>query len=152
DGQNRTQPAQKLVQQLYATTPARILTGRSGAAYRTATWLSLRRDHASARDAVARELDLASALGGDFVAKWDLFEVATLARDKREFLLRPESGRRLDPTGSNMLTQRCARQADLQVAVADGLSATAVQAQVPTLLPLLAAAANQRGWRFGQPF
>ncbi len=37
---------------LRAQTPARILTGRAGAAYRTATWLKLRADHAAARDAV----------------------------------------------------------------------------------------------------
>src|SRR5262249_27344799 len=76
----------------------------------------------------------------------------TLARDKQEFLLRPELGRSLDPTARDLVSQRCPRQIDLQVAIADGLSATAVQAQVPALLPLLAEAADGRGWRFGRPF
>ena len=36
--------------------------------------------------------------------------------------------------------------------IADGLSAAAVQAQVPALLPLLAIEAEHRSWQFGQPF
>jgi ethanolamine ammonia-lyase small subunit len=38
------------------------------------------------------------------------------------------------------------------VVVGDGLSATAVAAQVPALLPRLADEAAGRGWRFGRPF
>jgi len=41
---------------------------------------------------------------------------------------------------------------ELQVAIGDGLSAAAVVSQVPALLPLLEAGANERGWTFGQPF
>jgi ethanolamine ammonia-lyase small subunit len=41
---------------------------------------------------------------------------------------------------------------DLQIAIADGLSAAAVRAQVPDLLTLLAVEANHRSWRLGQPF
>ena len=47
---------------------------------------------------------------------------------------------------------RCPLGVEFQVAVADGLSATAVRNQVPPLLPLLRAQALGRGWRFGQPF
>jgi len=105
-----------------------------------------------AKDAVSREFDLAADLGTEFVAEWGLFEVATLARDKREFLLRPEAGRSLDSTGRTELALRCPPKADFQVAIADGLSAAAVRAQVPALLPRLSAAARSRGWQFGQPF
>ena len=133
-------------------TPARILAGRAGAAYRTTTWLELRRDHAAAKDAVRAELDLAVDLGAEFLAEWGLFEVATLARTKDEFLLRPDLGRSLSTEARAEITRRCSAGADLQVAVVDGLSAAAVQAQVPALLPLLAAEAHRWGWRFGQPF
>src|SRR5262249_34728012 len=133
-------------------TPARILTGRAGAAYRTSTYLELRRDHAAARDAVRAELDLTGDLGATFVAGWGLFEVATLARTRDEFLLRPDLGRSRDPAARDRLAGRCKGGADLQVAIADGLSATAVRTQVPTLLPLLDSEARKRGWRFGQPF
>lgn len=42
--------------------------------------------------------------------------------------------------------------ADLQIVIGDGLSVSAVAAQVPPLLPLLDAGARQRGWQFGNPF
>jgi ethanolamine ammonia-lyase small subunit len=137
---------------LRARTPARIFVGRTGPAYRTRTWVELRSDHAAARDAVYTELDLNRDLGPLFVSKWALFEVATLAHTKHEFLLRPELGRSLSDAARAELANRCPRGADLQVVIADGLSATAVRIQVPALLPLLAAEAKSRGWRFGQPF
>ena len=135
-----------------ARTPARILASRATAAYRTATWLELRRDHAAARDAVRAELNLNGDLGAPFVAQWGLFEVTSLANTKADFLLRPDLGRSLSNVARAKLARRCPNGADLQVAIADGLSALAVQAQVPTLLPLLAAEASRQGWRFGQPF
>src|SRR6516164_7986563 len=63
-------PLQSVVEMVRARTPARILTGRAGAAYRTSTYLELRRDHAAALDAVCAELDLASDLGAAFLAQW----------------------------------------------------------------------------------
>ncbi len=140
------------LEQARSQTPARILTGRAGASYRTATWLELRSDHAAARDAVFAELDLARDLGDAFVAEWGLFEVATLAQSKNDFLLQPELGRTLCAAARVELARRCPAGIDFQVAISDGLSAAAVRAQVPTLLPLLAAQAHHRGWRFGQPF
>ena len=133
-------------------TPARIFTGRAGAAYKTATWLKLRVDHALAKDAVFAEIDLLRDLGEAFVARWGLFEVATMAQTKNDYLLTPELGRSLSATAKTELKNRCAPGAGFQVAIADGLSATAVRTQVPALLPLLAEEAAKRGWKFGQPF
>jgi ethanolamine ammonia-lyase small subunit len=135
-----------------AATPARILIGRVGGSYRTSTLLELRRDHAAARDAVNEEIDLATGLGPEFVARWGLFEVGTNADSKQEFLLRPDLGRSLDEPGKAEIKRLCPAGADIQVAIGDGLSATAVVAQVPALLPLLHSEAMARGWRFGQPF
>jgi ethanolamine ammonia-lyase small subunit len=140
------------LEQVRSMTPARILVGRAGAAYKTATWLKLRADHAFAKDAVFAEIDLVADLGDAFVAEWNLFEVGTLAQTKNDFLLRPELGRSLSATARTELSNRCVPCADLQVVIADGLSATAVRTQVPTLLPLLSQQAAQRGWKFGQPF
>src|SRR6266508_4062446 len=83
------------VKALQARTPARILVGRVGPAYRTPTQLELRRDHAAAVDAVHAELDLASDFGCDFVQRWGLFLVQTRAAGKAEYLMRPDLGRRL---------------------------------------------------------
>src|SRR3954451_10817335 len=77
-------------------TPARLLVGRAGPAYRTATHLELRRDHAAARDAVRDELDLVRDLGAGLIKRFRRFEVQTLATSKDDYLLRPDCGRRLD--------------------------------------------------------
>jgi ethanolamine ammonia-lyase small subunit len=133
-------------------TPARILAGRAGAAYRTSTQLELREAHAAARDAVRAELDMESALGAAFIKQWNLFEVCTEARSKEEYLLQPDLGRRLDEASRRELTNRCSRETDIQITIGDGLSVTAVAAQVPSLLPLLDAGARARGWTVGDPF
>ncbi len=133
-------------------TPARLLVGRAGTAYRTATQLELREDHAAAVDAVRAEMDLARDLGSQFVEDNGLFEVATQAADKSQFLQRPELGRKLSAAARQAIAQKCPPGADLQLAIGDGLSAAAVAAQVPSLLPLLEAGAKCRGWTFGRPF
>jgi ethanolamine ammonia-lyase small subunit len=140
------------IQAIRARTPARILTGRAGPSYRTATQLELRRDHAAALDAVHAELDLARDFGPAFVEHWRLFEVATCARGKTEYLMRPDLGRRLSEKSRAAIVRECPAAADLQVVIGDGLSAAAVAAQVPHLLPLVAEKARQRGWALGRPF
>lgn len=133
-------------------TPARILVGRAGAAYRTATQLELRDAHAAARDAVRAELDLETAFGSELITKWDLFEVCSAARSKEEYLLQPDLGRRLNSASRAELAKRRPREQDLQVVIGDGLSVTAIAVQVPPLLPLLYAGACARGWRIANPF
>lgn len=142
----------RYLQSLETRTPARIFTGRTGPSYRTTTWLKLRSDHAAAKDAVWTELDLNRDLGKEFVAHWKLFEVSTRAHTKLEFLQCPDLGRHLSCDAQTKLVESCPMGSDLQVVIADGLSANAVIRQVPMLLPLLAAEAHRQGWRFGQPF
>jgi ethanolamine ammonia-lyase small subunit len=141
-----------IVKKVRARTPARLLTGRSGAAYRTITQLELREAHAAARDAVRTELSLLSDLGESFVWKWGLFEVGSRATNKDEYLLRPDLGRHLNHSSIDELGRRCSRGPDLQVVIGDGLSVTAVAAQVPQLLPLLLDGATALGWKVGQTF
>lgn len=141
-----------LIEKVRARTPARVLANRTGAAYRTVTQLQLRHDHAAARDAVRTEFELKRDLGADFVERWKLFCVSTMAASKDEYLRRPDLGRRLKENSRDLLAARCASNADLQIVIGDGLSVTAVSAQVPVLLPLLAEKARSRGWTLGQPF
>src|SRR3974390_2814959 len=101
-----------LLQAIRARTPARILVGRAGPAYPTITQLELRRDHAAAIDAVHAELDLQKDFGAEFINRWGLFEVMTQARDKPEFLMRPDRGRRLTEPSQAAILQRCPREAD----------------------------------------
>jgi ethanolamine ammonia-lyase small subunit len=142
----------ELVEGIRAHTPARVLAGRAGAAYRTGTQLELRHAHAAARDAVRRELDLEKDLGAELVREWRLFAVSTAATSKEEYLQRPDRGRRLDDSARRQLVARCSAGADLQIVIGDGLSVTAVSAQVPALLPRIAELARSRGWKLGEPF
>jgi ethanolamine ammonia-lyase small subunit len=141
-----------LIDAIRARTPARVFVDRSGPAYRTDTQLALRADHAAARDAVWAEVDLHRDLGSDFVHRYALFDVSTRAASKEEFLLHPDLGRQLDDSARELLRQRCPTGSDLQVFIGDGLSAAAVAAQVPALLPLLLDRAQTFGWTVGQPF
>jgi ethanolamine ammonia-lyase small subunit len=127
-------------------TPARILAGRSGTSYKTETALHLRVDHASAVDAVRDEVD------STFLRDLGLVDFRSLARDRSEYLLRPDLGRRLHPEDGAAIRREFPREVELQVVVGDGLSAAAVVRQVPELLPRLKAGATERGWSQGRPF
>src|SRR5215471_13371508 len=111
-----------LLQVVQARTPARILTGRAGPAYRTATQLALRQDHAAAIDAVQTELNLPRDFGQPFVERWGLFEVTTCASSKAEYLLRPDLGRRLSERSQAEVLKQCPADIDLQIVIGDGLS------------------------------
>src|SRR5262249_31803508 len=80
----------ELLRAIRARTPARILVGRAGPSYRTATQLELRRDHAAALDAVHAEVEMERDLGVDLVRQFRLFEVRTRAESKEQYLLRPD--------------------------------------------------------------
>jgi ethanolamine ammonia-lyase small subunit len=142
----------EIVRLVRARTPARLLVGRAGASYRTTTQLELRGAHASARDAVAAELDLRTIFSARFLEQWELFEVATKAANKEEFLLRPHLGRHFADSSRAEIVKRCLKGSKLQIAIGDGLSVPAVAAQVPRLIPLLDQAAIKQGWSVGQTF
>jgi ethanolamine ammonia-lyase small subunit len=133
-------------------TPARLLVGRAGAAYRTDTQLQLREDHAKARDAVRAELDLKTAFNSEFIEKWNLFEVSTRASTKLEYLARPALGREFSHESRGEILRRCLPDRNVQIVIGDGLSALAIQTQVPELLPLLFEGARKSGWSIGQTF
>jgi ethanolamine ammonia-lyase small subunit len=135
-----------------ARTPARVLAGRAGPGYRTATWLKLREDHAAARDAVRAEINLLAAFGEERIARFLLFNTQTRAESKGEYLLRPDLGRRLADESRELVRTNCPKGCDLQVVMGDGLSATAIAAQAPSLLDRLHEAAQARGWSYGRPF
>ncbi len=142
----------EILKKVRAQTPARLLAGRSGAAYRTNTQLELREAHAAARDAVRAELNLSKDLGEDFARKWNLFELCSRAASKDEYLLRPDLGRHLNEASRAEVKSRCSAGHEVQIAIGDGLSVTAVAMQVPRLLPLLCEGAKTRGWTAGEIF
>ncbi len=151
---NKPVPASKsdLLDRICSRTPARVLVDRAGEAYRTTTQLELRQAHAAARDAVRTEFDMARDLGADFCRRWGIFEVSTRATSKDEFLLRPDLGRSFNTESAALVKKECPHGAELQIVIGDGLSVTAVAAQIPQLLPDLVNLARQRGWTAGRAF
>jgi len=99
-------------------TMARVALGRVGNAQPTAAHLAFQAAHAQARDAVWSE----AALIGDVT-------VRSQARDRREYLLRPDLGRKLAEG-----TVLPAAPGALVFVVADGLCATGVAAQAPAVI------------------
>jgi ethanolamine ammonia-lyase small subunit len=127
-------------------TPARLGVGRAGTRYRTETVLSFLSDHAAARDAVWSDLD-AQVLGQlRFVA------LRSAAADKREFLARPDLGRRLNADSLALVQKVGEKNPQVQVVVADGLSATACNVNVPLVLPVLEAELRRAGVGVGTYF
>ncbi|HEX3544786.1 MAG TPA: ethanolamine ammonia-lyase subunit EutC [Candidatus Acidoferrum sp.] len=142
----------EIVRRIKMHTPARLLVGRAGAAYRTETQLQLREDHAKARDAVRSDLDLKKAFAAEFIEKWNLFEVSTKASTKVEYLARPALGREFTDASRAEILKKCLPNKSIQVVIGDGLSALAIQTQIPQLLPLLFDGASKFGWSVGQAF
>jgi ethanolamine ammonia-lyase small subunit len=133
-------------QEYLASTPARLGVGRAGTRTRTTTSLDFLVDHAAARDAVASMVDpgVASALG--FVP------LASMAEDKRQFLARPDLGRRLSEESLKIVRQKATKSPQVQLAAVDGLSATALTVNLPLVVPALMAEFQRLGIRTGTPF
>jgi ethanolamine ammonia-lyase small subunit len=92
-----------ILQAIRARTPARLVVGRAGTAYTTATQLTLRQDHAAALDAVHADIDLERDLG-EMIRRHRLFEVSTRAADKLQYMMRPDLGRELNDEARKTVT------------------------------------------------
>ncbi|MDD2955752.1 MAG: ethanolamine ammonia-lyase subunit EutC [Oscillospiraceae bacterium] len=127
-------------------TPARIGVGRAGPRLNTKTLLTLRADHAAARDAVFLDVDekRMEALG--------LFTVSTKCADKNEFVTRPDLGRDFSEEALELIRSRCQKSPQVQIIVCDGLSSTAVSTNAPDLLPVLLEGLKAKGIQTGTPF
>jgi ethanolamine ammonia-lyase small subunit len=124
-------------------TPARVALGREGASLPTSALLDFTLDHARARDAVHAAFDarmLVAQLAGLGIAA---SEVHSRAGNRRDYLRRPDLGRRLDEVSAQRLASGEGR-GKLAIVIGDGLSAAAVHAHAVELmrhlLPHLAAA------------
>ena len=128
--------ATELCSSLRELTPARIGLERSGASLATRPLLDSFLAHARARDAVHELVDEDQLTNEACRLALPCLVIATAARDRRSYLMRPDLGRRLSPEASAVLVPH-AGDYDLVAVIADGLSARAVQCHA---LPVLAAA------------
>ena len=69
----------------------------------------------------------------------------------REFLLRPDRGRRLDGASVQRLREQAKKGVDIQPILADGLSAVACMGAGPTLMAAFIRECESRGWSVGTP-
>lgn len=121
----------ELLERITDRNPSRLGVGRAGSRPRTDTLLEFRADHGIARDAVLTRVD------PGFVEGLDMVAISTLVEDKTEFLAHPDRGREISEETAAHLREHCEEGPDVQLIVADGLSSTAVEANVPELLPVL---------------
>lgn len=112
-------------------TPARLGLWRAGNRYKTQTILRFRADHAAAQDAVF------SYVSEDFVKEMGFIPVHTKAASKDEYLTRPDFGRVFPEDQVEIIKQSCKKNAKVQVVVGDGLSSSAIEANVRDFLPAL---------------
>jgi ethanolamine ammonia-lyase small subunit len=128
---------------LRSLTPARVALGRSGASVPTRALLDFTLDHARARDAVHAVLDAPLLVADLRALGLVVTEAKSQAVDRRDYLRRPDLGRRLDAESVEALARSASEPCPLAVVIGDGLSAAAVHAHaaalVMRLLPLLAA-------------
>jgi ethanolamine ammonia-lyase small subunit len=134
---------------LRALTPARVALGRAGASLPTRSLLDFTLDHARARDAVHAPFD-AQAIAAE-VARLSLgvLHVESQATNRRDYLSRPDLGRRLDPASAARLAEAAGNGADVVVVIGDGLSSKAVHAHAVAVLAHLAPRLDVAGIKVG---
>jgi ethanolamine ammonia-lyase small subunit len=130
---------------LRKTTPARICTGRAGSRYKTSDYLRLRADHAVAMDAVWSYVD------ESIVNELDFFKVQTLARDKEEYITRPDLGRSFSNEVIDNIKDNCISNIDVQIIAGDGLSSPAITSNLKDIYPMIVEGVKAKGYTIGTP-
>jgi ethanolamine ammonia-lyase small subunit len=132
--------------ELLATTTARLGVGRAGPRPRTTALLRFQADHAVTQDAIY------SQVSEELKERFGLFTVRTMPADKAEYLLRPDLGRRLTDDAKATIAERCVKGPQVQVVVGDGLSADAIEHNLPAILPVLEQGLASAGVSVGTTF
>jgi ethanolamine ammonia-lyase small subunit len=126
-------------------TTALIGIGHVGTRYATDVVLQFRAELAVSREAVAAELP------EDWAAQNGLLPLCSRVTHHREFLLRPDLGRRLDEPSLARLRAEATKGVDVQIIVADGLSAVACMKGGAELLAALTRECTALGFSVGTP-
>jgi ethanolamine ammonia-lyase small subunit len=124
-------------------TTARVALGRVGTGQPTAAHLDFQEAHAQARDAVWSALD-AEALA--IALDMPIRRAASMAPDRRAYLLRPDLGRVLRDEDRAALAAT-PDPGSFVIVVADGLCAAGVQAHAPAVIGALVPLLREAGWK-----
>ena len=133
------------LRRMIGKTTARIGVGRSGPRLKTKTLLTLRADHAAARDAVLMDVS------EELIQKLGLFSVVTCCTDKNNFLTRPDLGRDFDEETKAYIKEKCVSHPDVQIIISDGLSSSAIEANAARILPVVMEGLKEKGLTAGTP-
>lgn len=132
---------------LISTTTARIGGGRAGTRLRTKSLLLFQSDLAVTQDTLYRDVD------PQILAQFNLFSVQTqITEGKEQYLLRPDLGRRLSEESRKTIQERCVKSPNIQICIGDGLSAYAIEVNLPKIYPVLEAGCKTAGLTLGTPF
>ena len=131
---------------LKSTTPARIGTGRAGPRPRTRSWLLFQADHGVTQDAIFGEVK------PEVLEQFGLFAVQTQVRDREDYLLRPDLGRLLTPEAKALIAQKCVKKPQVQIVAGDGLSAAAINNNLPQIFPVIKQGLEASNISMGTPF
>jgi ethanolamine ammonia-lyase small subunit len=115
-------------------TPARVALGLTGASLPTKALLEFTLDHARARDAVHATFDAEGLMQGLADLGLEATRVSSLAPARKDYLARPDLGRKLDPDSRQRLAGRGGKPSRVAIIVGDGLSPAAVNAHAIGLL------------------
>ncbi|MEI6287854.1 MAG: ethanolamine ammonia-lyase subunit EutC [Bacillota bacterium] len=135
----------RLYEQMKLQTPARIGAWRTGTRPLTDTLIRFRADHAAAQDSVMSEIPQ------EFPDKFNMLCTRSRCIDKDQYLTRPDLGRLLDDQSLSLLRIEADKNAEVQIIVSDGLSARAVEANVPDVLPSIMQGLQVLGIKTARP-
>jgi ethanolamine ammonia-lyase small subunit len=135
-----------MMQELKRFTMARVALGRTGNSLRTRDLLDFQLAHARARDAVHGLFDPGTLASEIEAAGMKALVLHSAARNRHEYLRRPDLGRSLDQP-SRQVMEHARGPFDVVFIVADGLSALAVQTQAAPLLRMTTARLDPAEWR-----
>ena len=119
---------------------------RTGPRPRARTLLLFQADHGVTQDAIYGKVRQ------EVPDEFGLFTVQTQVADRSEYLLRPDPGRKLSDTAKGIIAERCVRRPQVQIVVGDGLSAAAVNNNLPLIYPVLEHGLTTAGLSLGTPF
>jgi ethanolamine ammonia-lyase small subunit len=138
-------PQQKLWQRLRQYTEARIGLGHSGGSITTEHHLAFQYAHACAQDAVWRQLDWSIVEQGLTDTPIELLKVDSKAKDRDQYLQRPDYGRQLSAASRQGLKNEAVLTADAVIVIADGLSSTAIEQNAVPMVKSLVKAFVEHG-------
>ena len=129
-----------------AKTDARLGVWRAGPRPLTRTTLRVRADNAAAMDAVFNDVH------EEYLERNNLKTYPTTCDSKETYLTRPDLGRVFDDETAAKIKAECINDADVQIVVSDGLSSSAVEANIDAVLPAIYNGLKATNLKVGTPF